>query len=608
MAAIEEKPIAARKGKLLLDLSLAQGQEGVSWVYPQDPEGLMVLRHSAAHLLAQAFKSLFPQGQLATGPATETGFYYDLYLPEGKLSEEDLPLLEAKMREISEQDLPIVREELSREEARPLLHALGETFKIEILENIPEGEPISIYRQGGFVDLCEGPHVPATGTIRAFKLLSVAGAYWRGDPTFPMLFRVYGTAWPSEKELHDYMARVEEARTRDHRRIGKDLDLFHFQEEAPGMVFWHPKGWTVFRVIKNYLRQVLQKAGYQEIRTPQLVDRRLWEASGHWEMFSHAIFVSHSEARDYVIKPMNCPCHVQVFNQGIKSYRDLPLRLAEFGSCHRFEPSGTLHGLLRVRQMTQDDAHIFVAEDQMTEEMERFVDLVFQVYRDFGFEEIGVAFSTRPQKRVGDELLWNRAEEAISRVLEKKSLRYRVQEGEGAFYGPKMEFSLSDAMGRVWQCGTLQVDFAMPERLGARYIAAGGEEKTPVMLHRAILGSLERFIGILIEHHAGALPFWLSPVQAAVLPITEAQNDYAFGVRDALLASGFRAEADLRNEKINYKIREMSLQKIPFILVAGKRELEAGTVSVRKRGEGDLGPMPLFQAQAMMKAMAEERL
>ena len=577
----------------LVDLShRIEGDCRLRIVTDRDPEGLELIRHSAAHLLAQAVKQLYPEAQVTIGPVIEDGFYYDFRYPPG-FHPEDLERIEARMKELAAQDLPIQREEWSREEAIAFFRRHGEAYKARIIEEIPEGEVISLYRQGDFIDLCRGPHVPSTGRLKAFKLTKLAGAYWKGDARNEMLQRIYGTAWATPKQLQEYLRRLEEAEKRDHRRLGRQLDLFHTQEEAPGMVFWHPKGWTVYQTVEQYIRELLREHGYQEVRTPLVVDRSLWERSGHWEKFRKEMFTTEAEGRDYAVKPMNCPCHVLIYQQGLRSYRDLPLRLAEFGSCHRNEPSGALHGLMRVRAFTQDDAHIFCTEDQVQEEVRRFIDLLRRVYADFGFEEVLVRLSTRPEERVGSDEVWDKAEAALQQALEAQGLAYEFQPGEGAFYGPKIEFSLRDCLGRVWQCGTIQVDFNMPARLGAEYVAEDNTRRTPVMLHRAILGSLERFIGILLEHHAGALPAWLAPVQAVVATITDRQVPYAREVAERLRRGGLRVEADLRNEKINLKIREHTLQKVPYLLVVGDREVSEGTVAVRARGGRNLGPMPV---------------
>jgi threonyl-tRNA synthetase len=587
----------------LVDTSYVVDRDAeVRIVTDKDPEGLEVLRHSTAHLLAQAVKELYPEAQVTIGPVIEDGFYYDFAYQRG-FTEEDLARIEARMREIAARDLKVERLVMPREEAIRFFREQGEEYKARIIEAIPAHEEISLYRQGEFVDLCRGPHVPSTGKLRAFKLTKTAGAYWRGDARNEMLARIYGTAWPDEKQLEAYLQRLEEAEKRDHRKLGRALDLFHMQEEAPGMVFWHERGWRLYVEIMNYMRQLWREHGYREVHTPQLVDRSLWEQSGHWEKFHNDMFVTESEKRIYAVKPMNCPCHVQIYNQGLKSYRDLPLRLAEFGACHRNEQSGALHGLLRVRGFTQDDAHIFCTEAQIESEVSAFIDLLHRVYADFGFRDILYKLSTRPENRIGSDELWDHAEHALERVLNEKKLPWDLQPGEGAFYGPKIEFSLRDSLGRVWQCGTIQVDFAMPARLGAYYIAEDGSKKVPVMLHRAIFGSLERFIGILIEEYAGAFPVWLAPVQAVVLTITDAQAEWARQVEKTLRNQGFRVEADLRNEKIGYKIREHTLARIPYMLVVGKREAESRAVAVRTRKGEDLGAMPL---EAFSERLAKE--
>jgi threonyl-tRNA synthetase len=511
------------------------------------------------------------------------------------------------MSELVRANIDITRSEMERDDAVEFFRQLGEEYKAEIIASIPDTEPLSLYTQGEFTDLCRGPHVPSTGKLKAFKLMKVAGAYWRGDSDNEMLQRIYGTAWRDKKELKVYLGRLQEAEKRDHRKIGKALDLFHSQEEAPGMIFWHDRGWQIYLTIENYIRTKLRDHGYQEVCTPQIIDRSLWEKSGHWEKFKELMFTTASENRDYAIKPMNCPAHIQIYNQGLKSYRDLPLRLAEFGSCHRNEPSGTLHGLMRVRNFVQDDAHIFCTEEQILDEVSDFIDLLFEVYRDFGFEEVLVQLSTRPEQRVGADELWDKAEKSLQDALNMKSLEWQLQPGEGAFYGPKIEFSLKDCLGRVWQLGTIQLDFSMPERLGAHYVAEDNSKQTPVMLHRAILGSLERFIGILIEHYAGALPLWLAPVQLVVMNITDNQADYVNIIAKTLKNSGFKVETDLRNEKIGFKIREHTLQRVPFMLVVGDREMENGTVAVRARGGKDLGPMTIDDLSVMLAGMVESR-
>ncbi len=599
--------LAGKVDDRLVDLSTEIDHDArVSIVTERDPEGLEIIRHSAAHLLAQAVKQLYPEAQVTIGPVIENGFYYDFAFPRG-FRPEDLEKIEQRMKELAKQDIPIHRMVMDRDAAIRYFRELGEDYKAEIIESIPRGEEISLYQQGDFIDLCRGPHVPSTGRLKAFKLTKLAGAYWRGDSSNEMLQRIYGTAWPDKKALKQYLHRLEEAEKRDHRRLGRAMDLFHTQEEAPGMVFWHDRGWRIFLTIEEYIRQRLREHGYQEIHTPEIVDRSLWEKSGHWEKFRKDMFTTRSENRDYAIKPMNCPCHVQVYNQGLKSYRDLPIRLAEFGSCHRNEPSGTLHGLMRVRAFTQDDAHIFCTEDDIQAEVAAFIDLLYSVYRDFGFEDVIVKLSTRPEQRVGSDEVWDKAEHALERALNDKGLDWDLQPGEGAFYGPKIEFSLRDCLDRVWQCGTIQVDFSMPGRLGATYVDAGGERQVPVMLHRAILGSLERFIGILIEHYAGALPAWLAPVQAVVLNITDRQAAWAREVRARLAGAGFRVESDLRNEKIGFKIREHTLQRVPYLLVVGDREVETGTVAVRTRGGKDLGDMALDEFSDRLAAEIASR-
>ncbi len=558
----------------------------------KDSEGLEVIRHSTAHLLAQAVKQLYPTAQVTIGPVIDNGFYYDFSF-ERPFTPEDLVALEKKMANLVDQNIQVERVEMTREDAIKYFDSIGEKYKVEIISLIPAGEVISLYKQGDFIDLCRGPHVPSTSKLKAFKLMKVAGAYWRGNSDNEMLQRIYGTAWRNKDELKEYLHMLEEAEKRDHRKIGKQLDLFHLQEEAPGMVFWHPKGWAIWQTIEQYIRKELDKDGYKEIKTPQVVDKILWEKSGHMQNYGENMFLTSSENRDYAVKPMNCPCHVLVFNQGLKSYRDLPLRLAEFGSCHRNEPSGALHGIMRVRGFVQDDAHIFCTDEQIGSEAAKFIDLTYRVYQKFGFDKVDLKLSTLPEKRVGADELWDSAEAALAKALDDKGLPYTLQPGEGAFYGPKIEFALKDCLGREWQCGTLQLDFNLPERLGASYIAEDGSKKIPVMLHRAALGSLERFIGVLIEHYAGNLPFWLAPVQAVVLNISEKQNDYANKVYDNLRNAGVRAEIDLSNEKIGYKIRQQSMQKVPYLLVIGDNEMQNNQVTVRKQDGTDLGAMTL---------------
>ncbi len=555
-------------------------------------ESLEVIRHSTAHLLAQAVKSLFPSAQVTIGPVIEDGFYYDFAF-QRPFTPEDLEQIETKMSELAKANYPITRRELPRDDAINYFKGIGEEYKAKIIADIPATEVLSLYKQGDFEDLCRGPHVPATGFLKAFKLTKLAGAYWRGDSNNEMLQRIYGTAWADKKSLADYLFRIEEAEKRDHRKLGKTLALFHFQDIAPGMVFWHPKGWTIYQELERYMRARLADFGYQEIKTPQLVDKVLWEKSGHWANFRDEMFVTETDNRHYAVKPMNCPCHIQVYNQGLKSYRDLPLRFSEFGNCHRCEPSGSLHGLMRVRNMVQDDAHIFCTEDQIQSEVDMMLQLVQSVYTDFGFNEIKYRLALRPEKRVGGDDVWDKAEAALKQAMKDRNIEWVDAPGEGAFYGPKIECSLADCLGRIWQCGTIQVDFSMPGRLDASYIAEDGSKQIPVMLHRAILGSFERFMGILIEHYAGKLPLWLSPVQAVVLTISEKQNDYAQHVTQILQKRGLRANFDLRNEKIGFKIREHTLQKVPYLLVIGDKEVESGQATVRSREGTDLGMMTI---------------
>jgi len=601
---------AALAGKVagrLVDTShVVDADAEVSIITPRDEEGLEVLRHSCAHLMAMAVQSIFPSAQVTIGPVIEDGFYYDFAF-ERPFTPEDLEKIEKKMHELAKQDLPVTRSLMSRDAAVELFKDMGEEYKVEILESIPSEEDLSFYQQGDFIDLCRGPHVPGTGKLQAFKLTKVAGAYWRGDSNNEMLQRIYGTAWADKKALKDYLHRLEEAEKRDHRKLGRKLNLFHMQEEAPGMVFWHPKGWQIWQSIEQYIREVQQANGYQEVKTPQLVDFSLWEKSGHADKFSEDMFSLSTENRLYAVKPMNCPCHVQIYNQGLKSYRDLPLRLAEFGSCHRNEPSGTLQGTMRVRAFVQDDAHIFCTEEQIQAEVIDFIDVLYGVYRDFGFEEILIKLSTRPEKRVGSDEIWDKSEAALALALDTKGLEWEYQPGEGAFYGPKIEFSLKDCLGRVWQCGTMQVDFSTPGRLDAQYVAEDGSRQVPVMLHRAMLGSFERFIGILIEHHAGEMPAWLAPVQAVVLNITDAQSDYCRQVAETLNQAGLRVDLDLRNEKVGFKVREHTLQKVPYMLVAGDREVQNGEISVRARNGEDLGVMKVTDFKENLRAEVEKR-
>jgi threonyl-tRNA synthetase len=574
-------------------------------VTARDEEGLEIIRHSTAHLLAQAVKRLYPTAQVTIGPVIDNGFYYDFSYPPG-FHEEDLDRIAAEMRRIAKDALPVHRETMLRGEAIQFFRQEGEEYKAKIIEDIPEDQEISLYRQGDFIDLCRGPHVPDTGRLGEFKLMRLAGAYWRGDSNNEMLQRIYGTAWANKKDLEEYLTRLEEAEKRDHRRLGKQLGLFHFQEEAPGMVFWHDHGWRIYTQIQQYMRGKLRAHGYQEVNTPEVVDISLWQKSGHAEKFIEDMFITESESRTYAVKPMNCPCHVQIFNQGLVSYRDLPLRLAEFGSCHRNEPSGALHGLMRVRAFVQDDAHIFCTEDQVQQESANFIALLYEIYREFGFDEVLVKLSTRPEKRIGDDAQWDLAEKTLAAALDEAGIAWTENPGEGAFYGPKIEFSLRDTIGRIWQCGTLQVDFFMPGRLGASYVDDASARQVPVMLHRAILGSLERFIGILIENYAGAFPAWLAPVQAVVLNISEKQDDYCKTVSQVLRNKGFRVDADLRNEKIGFKIREHTLAKVPYLLVVGDREVENGSVAIRSRAGEDLGSMSLDDFAKRLAADVEQ--
>ena len=591
--------LAAKLNGQLVDAStIIEHDAQLQLITAKDDEGLDVIRHSTAHLLAQAVKQLFPEAQVTIGPVIENGFYYDFAYSRA-FTPEDLEKIEAKMQQLVAENIPLSRSVLSRDEAVDFFKNQGEKYKAEIIESIPADQDLSLYQQGNFTDLCRGPHVPNTGKLGAFKLMKIAGAYWRADAKNEMLQRIYGTAWRDKKELQAYLTRLEEAEKRDHRKLAKTLDFFHIQEEAPGMVFWHEKGWVIYQQIEQYIREKLRVNGYGEVRTPQMVDRSLWEKSGHWDKFGAMIFTSHSENRDYAIKPMNCPCHVQIFNQGMKSYRDLPIRLAEFGSCHRNEPSGTLHGLMRVRNFVQDDAHIFCAENQIQDEVATFIELLFDVYKDFGFDDVIIKLSTRPENRVGSDEVWDKAEAALELALNAKNLAWDLQPGEGAFYGPKIEFSLKDCIGRVWQCGTIQVDFSMPGRLGASYVAEDGSRQVPVMLHRAILGSLERFTGILIEQHAGTFPTWLSPVQVMVMVIADRHAEYAGQVFKTLESKGIRVKIDLRNEKIGFKIREHSMQRVPYLVIIGDKELEEQNMTVRTQKGEDLGSLSIekFSAQ-----------
>lgn len=572
----------------------------------KDKEGLDVLRHSCAHLMAQAVQQLFPTAQVTIGPVIEDGFYYD-FAYERPFTPDDLVAIENRMHEIVKQDLQVSRSLMSRDDAVKLFKQKNEKYKVEIIEGIPQAENLSFYQQGEFIDLCRGPHVPSTGKFKAFKLLKVAGAYWRGDAKNDMLQRIYGTAWPDQKSLDEYLHRIEEAEKRDHRKLGQKFDLFHIQDEAPGMIFWHPNGWTIYRLIEQYVRDRLNQHGYQEVRTPQIVGRALWEKSGHWDKFRQNMFTLEADETPFAVKPMNCPCHVQIFNQGLRSYRELPLRLAEFGCCHRYEPSGALHGLMRVRGFVQDDAHIFCTEAQIQQEVAAFIKLVFAVYADFGFTDVIIRLSTRPDERVGSDEMWDKAENALAVALKQADLEYELCPKEGAFYGPKIEFSLRDCLGRVWQCGTIQVDFSMPERLDATYVAEDSSKQIPVMLHRAILGSFERFIAILIEDSAGSFPTWLAPIQVVVMNITDQQAERCSQVTNILRKQGFRVVEDLRNEKIGFKIREHTIQRVPYLLVLGDREVENETVSVRTREGQDLGTMRLDQFVEVLNNDIERR-
>lgn len=592
-AGLAKAALAGRVDGKLVDLShVIDGDAAVAIITARDPEGLEIIRHSTAHLMAQAVKELFPEAQVTIGPAIENGFYYDFSYTRA-FTPEDLKAIEARMDELVKKNIPIVREEMPREEAIDFFKALGEHYKAEIISSIPAGEVISLYRQGDFVDLCRGPHVPSTGCLKVHHLMKVAGAYWRGDSKNEMLQRIYGTAWATKDEQKAYLEMLAEAEKRDHRRLGRELDLFHLQDEAPGMVFWHAKGWALWQVIEQFMRRVYQDNGYEEVKAPQLLDRSLWERSGHWAKYRDNMFTTESENRYYALKPMNCPGHIQIFNSKLRSYRDLPLRIGEFGQCHRNESSGSLHGLMRVRGFTQDDGHIFCTEDQILAECEAFTALMQKVYKTFGFTDIAYKVATRPAMRIGEDAVWDKAEHALMASLDALGIKYEVLVGEGAFYGPKIEYHLKDCLGRSWQCGTVQVDFQMPGRLGAEYVAEDNSRKIPVMLHRAILGSLERWIGMLIEEFAGAFPVWLAPIQCAVTSITDNQGAYAKDVAAKLHAAGLRVQTDLRSEKINYKIRELSLQKLPYILVVGEKEAQTGTVSVRARGGENLGVMSL---------------
>jgi threonyl-tRNA synthetase len=594
-------------GKLVDTSYRVESDADLAIVTPKSPEGLDILRHSTSHLMAQAVQELFPGAQVTIGPVIENGFYYD-FSYKRPFTPEDLAAIEKRMGEIAKKDLPVERKVMSRDAAVEFFKSIGEKYKAEIIGAIPSNEPISLYGQGNWIDLCRGPHVPSTGKLKVFKLMRVAGAYWRGDSKNEMLQRIYGTAWATQEEQDAYLKMLEEAEKRDHRRLGTQLDLFHMQEEAPGLVFWHPKGWTLWQQVEQYMRRVYRENGYQEVRCPQILDKSLWEKTGHWENYRENMFITSSENRDYAVKPMNCPGHIQIYNKGVRSYRDLPLRYGEFGACHRNEPSGALHGLMRVRGFTQDDGHIFCMPEHILAECVAFTTLLQKVYADFGFKEIVYKVATRPAKRIGDDSQWDRAEKALIESLDASGIQYAVSPGEGAFYGPKIEYSLKDGIGRVWQCGTMQVDFFMPQRLGAEYVGDDNARHTPVMLHRAIVGSMERFTGILIEHFAGAFPAWLAPVQVAVLSITEKQAAYADAVKNKLANQGFRAISDLRNEKISYKIREHSLQKLPYQLVVGDKEMQAESVAVRTRSGEDLGAMRFDEFAARLQAEASAKV
>ncbi len=603
-AGLAKAALAGRVDGRLVDTShLIESDVQLAIVTDRDADGVEVIRHSTAHLLAYAVKTLFPDAQVTIGPVIDKGFYYD-FAYKRPFTPEDLAKIEQRMAELAKKDLPVVREVWPRDKAVEFFKSIGEHYKAEIIASIPANEDVSLYREGDFIDLCRGPHVPSTAKLKVFKLMKVAGAYWRGDAKNQMLQRIYGTAWAKKEEQEAYLHQLEEAEKRDHRRLAKQLDLFHMQDEAPGMVFWHPKGWTIWQQIEQYMRHTLDAHGYREVKTPFMMDRALWEKSGHWENYREHMFTTESEKRDYAVKPMNCPGHVQIFNNGLHSYRDLPLRLAEFGSCHRNEPSGALHGLMRVRGFVQDDAHIFCTEAQITGEVQAFNTLLLEVYADFGFKDVAVKLSLRPDKRAGADDVWDRAEAGLRAALAASGMQWEELAGEGAFYGPKIEYQIKDGIGRAWQCGTIQLDFVLPERLDAEFVDEDNTRKRPVMLHRAVLGSLERFIGILIEHHAGNFPLWLAPVQAVVLNISEAQADYAGDVARTLREHGFRVDADLRNEKITYKIREHSLSKLPYQIVVGDKEKAAGLVAVRVRGGQDLGQMSL---EALLERLRKER-
>lgn len=607
-AGLARAALAGKVNSQLVDTSyVINDNADLAIITERDEEGIDVIRHSTAHLLAYAVKELFPDAQVTIGPVIDKGFYYD-FSYKRPFTPEDLITIEKKMVELAKKDEKVTRSVLPRDEAVSYFKSIGEHYKAEIIASIPAGEDVSLYSEGAFTDLCRGPHVPNTGKLKAFKLMKLAGAYWRGDSNNEMLQRVYGTAWRNKEELEAHLFQLEEAEKRDHRKLGKQLDYFHMQDDAPGMVFWHPRGWSMWQEVEQYMRQMFKDYGYQEVRTPTVMDKSLWEKSGHWQNYHDNMFTTQSENRDYAVKPMNCPGHVQIFNSGLHSYRDLPLRLAEFGSCHRNEPSGSLHGLMRVRGFTQDDAHIFCTEPQIEAEVADFILMLYKAYGDFGFKDVLVKLSTRPEKRVGSDETWDKAETALANALNKNNLAFDLQPGEGAFYGPKIEFTLKDSLDRLWQCGTIQLDFNLPERLGAEYVADDNSRQRPVMLHRAIVGSMERFIGILIENYAGAMPLWLAPTQVMVLNISESQSDYVRQVVEKLKKNGIRCEYDLRNEKITYKIREHSMQKMPYLLVAGEREMQAGHLAVRTRSGEDLGAMPIDALIERLKAEIQAKV
>ena len=606
-AGLAKATVAGRvNGRLLDATDLITDDATLSIITPKDPEGVEIIRHSCAHLVGHAVKQLFPEAKMVIGPVIDEGFYYDVAI-ERPFTPDDMQAIEKRMNELINQDYDVIKKLTPRAEVIEIFTQRGEDYKLRLIEDMPNETEMGLYFHQEYVDMCRGPHVPNTRFLKSFKLTRFSGAYWRGDSKNEQLQRIYGTAWADKKQLAAYVKRIEEAEKRDHRKLGKRLDLFHMQEEAPGMVFWHPNGWTLYQVLEQYMRKVQRENGYLEIKTPQVVDRILWEKSGHWANYADNMFITESESRDYAIKPMNCPCHVQVYNQGLKSYRELPLRLAEFGACHRNEPSGALHGIMRVRGFVQDDAHIFCTEEQMQDESADFIRLTQKVYEDFGFTDIELKLSTRPEQRVGTDDQWDRAEQALAQALDAAGLEYELQEGEGAFYGPKIEFSLRDCLGRVWQCGTLQLDFNLPVRLDAEYVSEDNGRKHPVMLHRAILGSFERFIGILIEHYEGAFPAWLAPTQATIMNISEKQGGFAKKVEKNLLESGFRVTSDLRNEKIGFKIREHTLLKVPYLLVIGDREVETQTIAVRTRGGEDLGSMSVDQFSELLNTAISRR-